>query len=323
MSDLDFLNNSLGTLNTITNKSYNATIKPVALTLWKKHLRLNNPQWKYINAKPFSTNKIDGTAHILAMVDKRIPDIGIVGYFACTNSSAGTEVINQAVEYLKKELKVNKVYGPINGTLPSDYRLNLDADFQFPGEPVNPSWHIKSFKDAGFKTFNKYVSGKTNHYQLLLKLVVRKPSKKYSHISIRQFDNHHYNNDFKIYHDLRNAIFPKQSIYCPAISFEERIYNSSDKFDPKYTYFLVDNEREVGFIMAYVYEDKLILKTIGLLKDYRGKRLSGLLINRVHEQAKQDGIKTIIYALVRVGNPIYRKRRPGVKIFRHYQTMYK
>lgn len=307
----------------ITNVAYGPQIRSVALDIWHKHLDPKNPQWQFISAQPFYINDKSGSAHVMAMRDERLPDIGIVGYFACTNSDAGAKVLQKAAKWLKQEYGLKDVYGPINGTLPSDYRLNLDDDYCFPGEPVNPSWHIEAFNKAGFGVYNRYVSGLAKHYQLLMKLVVKKPAKKYRNLVVRSFDTERYQRDFKVYHELRNAIFPLQSIYCPAISLQERVYNSSGKFDPNYTYFLMHEGKEVGFVMAYAYNNQLILKTIGLLPEYQGRRLSGLLLKPIHDQAHRDGLSVAIYGMVRVGNTAYKMRRPGVKVFRKYVTMHK
>lgn len=316
------LKTSLENLNAITNEAYNDQIRPVALRLWKKHLQPENPQWKFITAKPFIIKDKNGSAHVMAMLDKRLPGIGIVGYFTCTSSTAGVKVLEKATEWLKKEKSVKDIYGPINGALPSDYRLNLKDDFCFPGEPVNPRWHIEAFERAGFEVFNRYVSGISKHYLTLMKLAIKKPKKGFEHLTARPFNTKDLRHDFTIYHDLRNAIFPFQSVYCPAISLEERIYNASGKFDSNYTYFLVDRNREVGFIMAYAYKNKLIVKSIGMLPEYRGKRLRGLLIKPIRDQAKKEGLEACIYAMVRVGNGIYKTRSFGVKIFRKYVTMH-
>ena len=323
MGKYDFLQSSLEQLNAITNEAYNLDIRPIALSLWKKHLQLKNPQWKYITARPFYIKSKGGSAHVIAMVDKRLPSIGIVGYFACTNASVGSQVIGQAANWLKEEFGLKDIYGPINGTLPSDYRLNLKDDFWFPGEPVNPTWHMDAFREAGFNVFNRYVSGISKHYQLLMKLVIRRPNKGYRHLKVRSFDSKRLKQDFRKYHELRNDIFPLQSIYCAAISLEERVYNSSGNFDPDYTYFLTDRGSEVGFIMSYAHEGRLILKTIGLLPEYRGKGLAGLLLKTVHDQAESECLKTAIYGMVRVGNNAYKMRKPGVRVFRKYVTMHK
>lgn len=319
----DILHTSLQQLNTITSEAYNDNIHNVALALWKKHLHPENPQWKFIRIKSFYVSTEEGSAHVMAMVDKRLPDIGIVGYFACTNSTVGSKVLRQASEWLKTKYGLLDVYGPINGTLPNDYRLNLSDDYLFPGEPVNPLWHIEAFEKAGFTVFNRYASGKLKHYRLFLKFSMRKPKKKFSHMTVRPFSNRNYQKDFKTYHELRNLIFPFQSIYCPAISLDERIYNSSGKFDSDYTYFLMDDDREIGFVMAYPYKKQLILKTIGLLPEYRGKRLSSLLLEPIHAQAAKEGLATAIYGMVRVGNRVHKNKHPFAKIFRHYVTMHK
>jgi ribosomal protein S18 acetylase RimI-like enzyme len=295
----DNLRDSLSLLNIITRQSYNDKIRDVALAFWKKNLQAQNPQWQYVRFKAFYIDNSHGKAHVFAMVDQRLPNKGIVGYFACTNTKVGSEVLNRACEWLKDRHKVKDVYGPINGTLPNDYRINLRDDFVFPGEPVNPSWYLEAFTVAGFSEFNRYGSGRLKHFNIIK------------------------GDDFKKYHELRNRIFPHQSVYCPSISLEERIYNSSGKFDPKYTFFLLDGQKEVGFAMAYIYERNLILKTIGILPKYRGMKLSSLLLEPIHKNAVKDGARTAIYAMVREGNEVHRRKHPLARIFRRYVTMHK
>lgn len=326
MSKPSFLKSSLDQLNVITKETHKEQIYSVAISIWNKHLQPENPLWKFVTAQSFSIDDVGGTAHAMAFVDKRLPTLGMIGFFACSNVQAGAKVIQQGANWLKEKHGIKKVYGPINGTITRDYRLNLSDDFYFPGEPVNPLWHVDAFDKAGFKVFNRYVSGISKNYQLFMKLLVRKPSKEYSHIIVRPFDIKDQLTDLKIYHTLMNAIFPSQSLYCPVISWEERVYNIADSdpiFNPNYTYFLEDNNHVIGFIVAYPYNRQLILKTIGLLPEYRGKHLSGLLLRRVHDQATQDGLEAVIYAMVRVGNSAYKMMRPGVKVYRKYVTMYK
>jgi GNAT superfamily N-acetyltransferase len=317
MSNSRFLKSSLQQLIKITEASHNKVILPIAISIWQKHLQPNNPLWKHVTAQPFTIDNKDGSAHVIAMIDKRLPAIGLVGFFACTNPAVGAQVLQQASMWLKKEHSIKDVYGPINGTITRDYRLNLSDDYLIPGEPVNPSWYVDTFKEAGFTVFNRYVSGI---------IAMKKPVKGYPHIMLRPFDAHQQLKDLKKYHELMNAIFPSQSIYCPVLSWEERVYNIADRdpiFDPNYTYFLEERSRTIGFIIAYPYQKKLIVKTIGLLPEYRGKNLSVLLIKKVHDQAKKDGLEAAIYATIRVGNAVYKMKRPGVKVYRKYVTMHK
>ena len=320
---LQTLRTSLKQLNSITQAAYNENICQIALNKWKKDLSPDNPQWQFLSIKSFAAADKGGSAHAMAMIDKRLPGKGLIGYFACTRSDIGAETLNQACDWLKAQKGISDVYGPINGTLPNDYRLNLDDDYVFPGEPVNPKWHIEAFHEAGFTAFNEYASGKLKHFSFWLKFTLRKRNTQGGRYGVRAFDGEDHAADFKKYHDLRNRIFPLQSTYCPAISLAERAYNSDGKFNPEYTYFLSDNGIEIGFIMAYVYDNQLILKTIGLLPEYGGRGLSKLLLRPVHDQAAREGITTAIYGMVRVGNKVYREKHPMAREFRKYATMHR
>jgi hypothetical protein len=323
MARTSFLNESREQLLSITEEAYNEPIRLVARKAWERQVRSDNPQWQYLTSKAFYLDDTTGRAHVLAMVDKRLPGIGLVGYFACTSAKAGARILERAAEWLESEFGLKRVYGPINGTLPNDYRLNLRDDFVFPGEPVNPVWHIKAFEQAGFEVFNKYESSTAPVWLLKLIMITRRPKTEGRPMSVRSFDASHFDRDFRIYHELRNDIFPFQSIYCPAISLDERIYNSPGKFDPRYAFFLMGADREVGFTMAYPYEGKLVIKTMGIIKEYRGKNLSSMLFKPLHESAKEDGLRSVVFGMVRVGNQADRALRPVVRIFRHYVTMEK
>ena len=320
------LETSLKFLTQITSQSHSADLAVVANAIWQKHLQPQNPFWKHVVAKTFKVKNMSGTAHVMAIIDSRLPNLGLVGFFGATTKEAGAAVLEQASVWLKQQ-GLAEIYGPINGTITSDYRFNLAEDYQIPGEPVNPAWYITVFEAAGFVVFNHYVSGIAGHPYLYVRLVTSKrPAAGYEHMSLRPFDSQYAKQNLASYHKLMNAIFPAQSIYCPVITLEERAYNmfgSAPLFNPNYCYFLDDGKKPVGFIVAYPSENKLILKTIGLLPEYRGKKLADLLVRQVHEQAKRDGLKAAVYSTIRVGNAVHKLKRPGVKIYRRYVTMSK
>jgi hypothetical protein len=324
--DTSFVQSSLKDLTDLTRSTYNNQIQSAALQMWQGHLQPENPQWQHIDAHPLVVDGPKGSAHAIAMMDLRLPKFGLVGYFAATTPESGAEVLSKAGEFLKTRYNVKDVYGPIHGTITRDYRINLSDDLVIPGEPINPSWHIDSFTKAGYEIFNRYVSGRADHYRLFVNAFVRQPSKANRQgLHLRPFDVNDQIGDLKIYHDLMNAIFIHNSIYCPVLSWEERLYNMATKdpiFDPVYTYFLEADGKPVGFIVAFPFEDNLIVKTIGVLPEYRGKYYSGLLIHKIHKQAASDHLKSAYYSTVRVGNSVYRMRRPGVSVFRRYVTMH-
>ncbi|MDB5179287.1 MAG: GCN5-related N-acetyltransferase [Patescibacteria group bacterium] len=326
MAKLPFLATSLRQLTAITNVAYGEEIRSVAQAVWDKQLHPNNPLWEHLVAKAFSIESADGTAHVIAFTDERLPDLGIIGFFGATTLDAGVAVLKLAEHWLATQPGVTRVYGPINGTITYDYRLNDASDYKIPGEPVNPAWYLDVFRAAGYRDFNHYVSGQTRYFGLFIRLFVRTPRVPLASLKVRHFDASAKLDELRHYHELMNAIFPSQSIYCPVLSWEERRYNLGGLepiFNSDYSYFLEDDGRPVGFIVAFPHDDQLVIKTIGVLPEYRGKRVSGLLIHRVHQQAKKDGLKIAVFSTVRVGNSIYRMRRLGVRTTRRYVTLSK
>lgn len=326
MPDLQFLSTSQEQLIGIAHSTYNSEILPIAISSWRRHLNQENPLWSHVAARPFSIDSGPHSAHVLAIVDPRLPNIGLVGYFACSDRMTGAQALSEATKWLANEKGIHRVYGPVNGTITNDYRLNLKPNCYFPSEPVNPFVHVEAFQEAGFNVFNKYISAMTKHYRHIDKFLSKKLSKEYEHVTLRPFDITRQISDLQIYHNLMNAIFPSLSVYCPKISWEEREYNLATKdpiFDPKYTYFIESKYGVIGFVVAFTYNNQLVLKTIGILPEHRKNGLFELLVKKVHDQARFEQLEAAIYATIRVGNAISRIKIPGVTIFRHYITMYK
>lgn len=313
-------------LTRITNLTHTKQTATVANRVWLRHLQPKNPLWQHVSTKIFTVDDHTGTAHVIALIDKRLPGIGLVGYFGATTQSAGSNVLTRACNWLKLQ-GLKDVYGPINGTITADYRLNIADDYQIPGEPVNPTWYIDVFENVGFRVFNRYVSGLVRHPRLYIRLAMPKRSTKdVEHIHLQPFDTTLTKRSVKAYHQLMNAIFPSNSIYCPVISLAERTYNlvsSQTRFDPNYSYIAYDDDKAVGFIVAYPLHESFVIKTIGVLPEYRGKRVSNLLVRTVHDQAEKDGLKTAIYSTIRESTKVYKMKRPGLTIHRRYVTLHR
>lgn len=294
--------------------------------IWDKGLREDNPAWKYIKYKMFVVDGSIGKAHVLAMIDKRLPNIGLVGYFATNSIDAGVRVLKMACKYLKKE-GLTRVYGPIDGTIINNYRLNLDPEYYFPGEPINPKMYLETFSKADFEEHNRYHTGETSVRNVkFMNLFMKPPLNKYPKARIRSFDPNNFDNDFTLMIDLFNQIFAQLSIYCTKYTDEEFRHIFEDQrhlFTSEHAKFLLDGEKAIGAILSYPYKDSLIIKTVGVLPKYQGTGLSKMLISSIHDAAHEGGLKKIIYALVRQGNSIDKMKRPGVKITRNYMTMVK
>ena len=325
MPEPHFVPASLEALLTLTERSHPPPIAGPAEAVWRHHLRAANPLWQRVAARPFAVTGPDGPrAHVMALVDRRLPGLGLVGFFACTDPEAGIRVLDEAGAWLRDRFGLEAVYGPINGTITRDYRLNMAGDCQIPGEPVNPAFYPEVFEQAGFEVFNRYMSGRCVEYRPLvdfLRQIKPPPSADYR---LRPLGAGSPEADLRTYHRLMNQVFPANSIYCPRISLAERRFNlgpRTSRFDPRYSYFLDDRGRSVGFVVGFVHRDELVIKTLALLPSHRHLNLSTLLIERVHDQAAADGLGAAIYSTVRAGNVVDRWDRPGVDVFRHYVTL--
>jgi hypothetical protein len=89
MAKLPFLATSLRQLTAITNVAYGEEIRSVAQAVWDKQLHPNNPLWEHLVAKAFSIESADGTAHVIAFTDERLPDLGIIGFFGAHYTRRG------------------------------------------------------------------------------------------------------------------------------------------------------------------------------------------------------------------------------------------
>lgn len=320
------LDESLRTLRKILIKAYDEDVQASVLSHWEKSLGQENPSWEYIGFETHIVETGNELGHVFSMVDTRMPDIGFVGYFAATSENAGVQVLNQASDCLKRR-GIKEVYGPIDGTIINNYRLNEGPGSLFPGEPINPEFYIECFNVAGFVTYNTYQTGSSSLKNMkFLQLFMKPPTDNFPQISMRNFDQSKFNEELSTLADLVNTIFPSQSEYCTAYSRDEFFYifgQQKEMFDSRYCIFLEDDGTAVGAIYCYKYNDSLIIKTIGVIEQYQGTGISKLLIKEVHKRALADGLKTAIYALVRNDNRVSKMKRPGVKITRQYITMKK
>lgn len=316
----------LDRLTSIANTHYPDSIRDYAINLWQSLLVDSNPTWKYQKHKVFIVDEGGDTACVLAIIDSRLPKIGIVGFFAASNATVGSRVLQQASDYLAS-LGKKQMVGPIDGLLLYNYRLNSDDTLDFFGEPVNPGYFIDAFKDAGFTVCNEYVSGVTQKYQLLDKLLGPGPIKKYPSAVVRNFNTATMQQDFAIMANISQSIFSSLSLYCPDFSTDEMMFLSqiskSVDFNPRYTQILEVEGKPVGGIMSIRNNDRLIVKTLGVIPEYQGTGLGRMLIHSMHQNAKEDGIKEIVYALIRRGNRVDKMPRPGVKVYRKYYTFIK
>ena len=126
--------------------------------------------------------------------------------------------------------------------------------------------------------------------------------------------------------NLSNEIFLKSWNFVK-IDFSEFFYLYKDLLPiiQKENINIVENQKKepVGFCFNLpnpYNKSQIILKTIGVLKEYRRLGVASALLNYCHKNAKKLGFKEYYYPLIRVGNNVTKFPYEGYEIITKYST---
>jgi len=311
---------SLEILKTLTVASYDDNQFKEKRDYWEKALAKENPAFDYVRVQGFSSSEYGGTGHLIASKDKRIPELGFIGFYE-TDLSDNEELIDRATEWLQ-ENGARKIIAPFDFTILHRYRFNKNFDQIFLGEPSNPSKYEQHFKATGFTEFNHYVSAARTDFETILPFTKKETDQ--DSISIRELDADNFDQDLAIIHGLSLDAFKDTSDYFSKYSLDEFMYwfkDLKDQTDYRYIEILYREDNPIGFAFSFVQGKDLIMKSMGLLPKYQKLGLSKYLIHSQHKKAQEDGIARVIYALIRTGNNVTKMPYPGVDIIRNYVSL--
>jgi len=216
---------------------------------------------------------------------------GYVGCFEMTDKDSGKHKVQQYVNELIK-LGHKRIIAPINGSTWHTYRLVswTDSEPAFPMEPQNPIWYNEVFLELGFTPIKKYRSDIFSTENII-------PLKsRGSAISYRGFRA----DDLKLIYDIAIRGFDENFLYND-IAFEEfsRLYQPLlPMMDSDLTIITEVNGQPAGFLFSFAVENKLILKSITVLPEYRSLGIGSVLINRAIIAGQQKGFNIAIAALM-------------------------
>lgn len=285
---------------------------------WKRALSEENPFWYLVEYRAFFEQGV----HLLACIDPRLPRMGFIGFYEARQNIATAPLINRAADWLREQ-GCRQIVGPFDGMILQRYRFCQNEGQAFRGEPINPEYYIEQFRKAGFKPFNHYVSGIRKDLETIIPLVEAE-TKNHPDFVIRPIDLSNYEAELRLVYDLSLLVFRGTSQYFTGYSWEEFSYwylPLKSIITPRYFELLYHKSRLVGACHSFVQNNKLIMKTIGVLPEYQSQGVSRLMIYSQHRKALEDKLESVIYALVRTGNVVTKMPYPGVKIFRNYQTV--
>lgn len=220
------------------------------------------------------------------------------GYIGCFEMSCRDSGKRQLEEYISrlKSYGHKRIVAPINGDTWHTYRLVSwsNGDPAFPLEPQNPVWYNEVYEELGFKPLKKYRSDKFSIGN------VEPLHNTDETLNIREFCD----GDLKLIYDISLQGFDENFLY-DSINFEEfnRLYYPVlPVLDKELAVIAEVNGVPVGFLFSLAVGDKLILKTMAVLPEYRSKSIGAKLINHVLVAAQRKGAKVAIAALIAQGN---------------------
>ena len=280
---------------------------------FEKAFSTDNPFFKYGRVENhfiFDNDKVVG--HIAAIADERYEGIGLVGFFECENNQEYANwLFDKANTFLKKEGK-KQCRGPINMSAWQNFRVSyLENNQPFYLEPFTLEYYRDLFLKKGFSVGHQNIT--------TIESIEKTKIKDYDNYYLQSIEagySYHLlseENAKEIISDiysLTSEIF-KDGYSFYKISKEEFMYFAGQYTQipkPHYIFVLKNPEHEsVGFFFAIPdlfnrESGGVVLKTIGLLPEYRGKNLGSAMFYYIYKEAKKDGFKKLIFSTMSIDN---------------------
>lgn len=282
----------------------------------------NNPNINLTNY-PIYNGSQEMLANISLIQNTEIKNTAFFGYFDCHNDQ---KVFNGIWENLKvkcKEKGINKLIGPINGTIWHLYRTisYSDGTKYFKGELICKDYYYDLLKSQNPAHEIKFHSG----YRENLDIILDAAKESYENLDKKGFNLKEYTQitpDFfmQVYNVVINVFaasdgFVKLSpVEFASLYTDDKL--SSDLFK---LYCVFKNEVLAGFLYSVKESDaEISAKTICVLNEFQGLGLGNALAYKLHLDAKSLNIKRVIYPLVRESNKIQNFPKQEKVIFRKY-----
>lgn len=293
----------------------------------KKQLSKENPFFKNGKICNFLAKEENKTlGHCSAIIDYRNKETGLIGFYDCINDTeVSNNLLDRAINYLK-ESGCNTIRGPINLSIWHNYRFIKKNDREpeiF--DPLSKDYYITLWKNKGFREASNYVSAVRTDFNY----VIPYTEEGYEKILKEGYKIRNYKSaeiDLIIVLNLANKIFEGSWNYVQ-LTYEEFYYLYKDILPIINSEFfeIIENPKKepVGFCFSLpnpYKKDQIILKTIGVLKEYRQMNLAAALLYSQHTKAKKLGFKEFYYPLIRVGNNVTKFPYEGYKIITEYLT---
>ncbi len=245
------------------------------------------------------------------------------GDFSCKTAQTGAQVLNQAIEQVRKK-GISRIIGPMNGDTWHNYRFvsETDGSASFLLEPTNKPHEPEVFLAAGFEQISGYFSAR-----VALREAVQSTPHPTTDFGVETWNGQDPEHMFSQVFDLSVQAFAKNAFYKP-ISEQDflAMYMPIVPLIKKELIFFArrPSGRLVGFLFGIPNYNEgpkaqsVIVKTYASLFKGAGQHL----LHAIHEAGLAQGYETAIHALIHEDNmSAARSRAAGADIFRRYRLL--
>ena len=239
------------------------------------------------------------------------------------------KVFEEMWNVLTKEARsrgISVLKGPINGSVWHQYRCVKETDGSpwFKTEMLTEAYYYNLLQSQKPCVEIGYFSASREPYDIVLKLINPESlNKMVSYGFSMKIAENITPSDLKTIANISRQVFKDNWGYTELNEQEFTGLYSAHEINKNLNalYLLYKDYSIIGFCSTFKEnESTLLLKTICVLPEYRGLGLGNALAYKIHEDAKRDGIKKIIYALMREGNSISNFPKEGTVTMRRYSA---
>lgn len=265
-------------------------------------------------------------AHIALIKDARLPaGEAFFGFLESPNHPPSFRLLWNSLIMEARDKGISVLKGPVNGSIWHQYRCVKETDGSpfFKTELFCESYYYEYLRSVAPTSEMNYYSAYREPFDIVLQFTKDAYSKfaapSFSIKEKRQATIE----EWRTVAEISKNVFHTSWGYTELSEKEFVQLYSHDKLASHLNrlYLLYKGDDIIGFCGTLKENNlTLICKTICILPEYQGLGLGNALAYKVHSDARKDGFKKIIYALIRDGNSISNFPKDDIVIFRRYAT---
>ena len=251
-----------------------------------------------------------------------------VGYFHCINDLKAAQILVDAVKMDAKQLGINQIIGPLNGTTWENYRFRTTEEPPaFFLESPHPVYYNQLFEQCGFLPIKSYYSFLVEPLNRMQERVKQREQQFLdTGITFRNIDPAHYERDVRRMYELCLISFKDNFLYTPYPwePFAKKYRLLEHVADPEMTLLAEEGDRVLGFVFMIenvlnTDQKQFVFKTYAVHPGIKYAGLGAVISQRITDTLIDKGYTSSIHAFVIEGSPSYNSSSSNSSIYRTYQ----